>query len=93
MLLGIPATVAVSEALKQVKGGSSAWIKQNFPGCRAFSWQDGYGAFTLSKSQENAVRDYIHAQREHHRVKTFQEEYRALLHRHEIKYNERYLWD
>ena len=93
MLLGMPPTVAVSEALKRVKGGSTGWIKQNIPGCRSFGWQDGYGAFTLSKSQESEVKDYICNQRNHHRVKTFQEEYRALLDRHELKYDERYLWD
>jgi putative transposase len=51
-LLAIPPSMAVSEAVKQVKGGSSGWIKQNISGCRAFGWQDGYGAFTVSKSQE-----------------------------------------
>jgi putative transposase len=93
LLIGIPPTVAVSEALKKIKGGSSAWIKQNILGCRGFSWQDGYGAFTVSKSQEPDVRHYIGNQREHHRIKTFQEEYLGLLRRHEIKYEERYVWD
>jgi putative transposase len=93
MLLGIPPTLCLSEAVKQVKGGSSGWIKQNFPGCRGFSWQDGYGAFTVSKSQDEAVNEYIRNQQEHHRVKSFQEEYRELLRRHEIKFDERYLWD
>jgi putative transposase len=93
MLLGIPPTVAVSEALKRIKGGSSGWIKHSGAGCRGFGWQDGYGAFTVSKSQESEVRDYIRKQRHHHRIKTFLEEYRALLDRHEISYNERYLLD
>jgi len=93
LLIGIPPTVAVSEALKKIKGGSSVWIKQNIPGCRGFSWQDGYGAFTVSKSQEPEVKHYIGNQREHHRIKTFREEYLSLLRRHEIKYEERYLWD
>jgi REP element-mobilizing transposase RayT len=92
MLLGLAPSMAISEALKLVKGGSSGWIKENCPGCRAFSWQDGYGAFTVSKSQMPEVEDYIRTQGEHHRVKTFQEEYRALLQRHEIEYDERYLW-
>ena len=93
MLVAIPPTIAVSEALKQVKGASSGWIRQNVSGCRSFGWQDGYGAFTLSKSQESEVKDYIRRQREHHRIKTFQQEYRALLERHAIKYDDRYLWD
>ena len=93
ILVGIPPVLAVSEALQQIKGGSSGWIKANIPGCRAFGWQDGYGAFTVSKSQVRAVTSYIQTQREHHRKKTFKEEYRALLERHEIRYKERYLWD
>lgn len=93
MLLAIPPSMAISKALQQIKGGSSGWIKQNLSGCRGFSWQDGYGAFTVSKSQEAQVKEYISKQREHHRVKTFQEEYRALLVRHGLKYDERYLWD
>jgi putative transposase len=93
MLLGIPATISVSQAVKSIKGGSSGWIKQNIPGCRSFGWQDGYGAFSVSKSQETEVRNYIDNQREHQRVKSFQEEYLALLKRHEISFDERYVWD
>jgi REP element-mobilizing transposase RayT len=93
VLFGMPPTVSVSEALKSIKGGSSAWIKENVPGCRGFAWQDGYGAFTVSKSQISEVEAYITSQREHHRYKTFQEEYLALLERHEISYDEKYLWD
>jgi REP element-mobilizing transposase RayT len=93
ILLGIPPTLAVSEALQRIKGGSSGWIKANIPGCRGFGWQDGYGAFTVSKSQMPAIKSYIQTQNEHHRGKTFEEEYRMLLDRHEIEYNEAYLWD
>jgi putative transposase len=93
MLLGLPPMIAVSDALKRIKGGSSAWIKEILPGCLGFAWQDGYAAFTVSKSQVAEVEDYIRKQREHHRVKTFQEEYRAFLDKHQIEYDERYLWD
>ena len=93
ILLGLAPSLSVSEAVKRIKGGSSAWIKENLPGCRGFAWQDGYGAFTVSKSQMPEVAEYIRNQREHHRYKTFQEEYRAFLDRHEIAYDERYLWD
>jgi REP element-mobilizing transposase RayT len=92
MLLGLPPTLAVSDALKQIKGGSSGWIRENLPVCRGFGWQDGYGAFTVSKSQVPEVEEYLRGQREHHQVRTSQEEYRALLDRHEIEYEERYLW-
>ena len=93
MLLSIPPAISVSEALKRIKGGSSGWIKENFPGLQGFGWQDGYGAFTVSKSQIPEVEGYVRGQREHHRVKTFQEEYRALLDKHGVEYNEKYLWD
>ncbi len=93
MLLGIPPTLCVSETLKLIKGGSSGWLKENIPGCGGFCWQDGYGAFSVSKSLMGGVEDYIRNQREHHRLKRFQEEYRALLVRHGISYDERYLWD
>jgi REP element-mobilizing transposase RayT len=88
----MPTTVTVSQILKQLKGGSSGWVKDNLPCCRAFAWQDGYGAFTVSKSNMSEVQQYIRNQREHHRVHTFQEEYRALLDRHGVAYDERYLW-
>jgi putative transposase len=92
MLLAVPPSLSLSEALKRIKGGSSGWVKEAMPGCQSFGWQDGYGAFTVSKSQIPEVEDYIRNQREHHRIKSFQEEYRAFLDRHEIEYDERYLW-
>jgi REP element-mobilizing transposase RayT len=93
LLLGIPPTVAVSKAVQLIKGGSSAWLKDALPGARGFGWQDGYGAFTVSKSLVPEVENYIRHQREHHRVKTFEEEYRAVLEKHEIRFEERYLFD
>jgi len=92
LLLAIPPTLTVSKALQLLKGGSSAWIKQTFPGMRRFGWQDGYGAFTVSKSQIPQVTAYIQVQRKHHRKKTFQEEFKAFLKKHDIEYDERYLW-
>ncbi|MBN2505881.1 MAG: IS200/IS605 family transposase [Verrucomicrobia bacterium] len=93
ILLGMPPKMSVSEALKRIKGGSSGWMKANFPGCQHFAWQDGYAAFSVSKSEIPGVEDYIRNQREHHRTKTFQEEYRDFLDKHGIQYDERYLWD
>ncbi len=93
ILLGAPATLAPSKIAQLIKGGSSAWIHETFPKMRGFAWQDGYGAFTVSKSNVPDIRTYVQNQREHHRTKTFQEEYIALLQRHEIEYDERYLWD
>ena len=93
LLLGLPASLALSKALQLVKGGSSGWIKETFPEMRGFGWQDGYAAFTVSKSQIPEVEEYIRNQREHHRAKTFEEEYRAFLQRHEIDFDEQYVFD
>jgi putative transposase len=93
MLLGAPPTMAPSKIAQLVKGGSSAWIHDTFDDLTEFAWQDGYGAFTVSKSALPDVSAYIANQREHHRTRTFQEEYAALLERHGIEYDERYVWD
>ena len=93
MLLGAPATMAPAKIAQLVKGGSSAWIHAEFPQLSQFAWQDGYGAFTVSKSLVPDVKAYILDQREHHRVRSFQEEYLALLERHGIEFDERYIWD
>ena len=91
LLLGIPAVLSVSKALQLIKGGSSGWMKENLPAMGGFAWQDGYAAFTVSKSQLPEIEEYITGQREHHRIKTFEEEYRAFLDRHEIDYEEEYV--
>ena len=92
LLLGLPAALSVSKALQLIKGGSSAWMKETFPGLAGFGWQDGYAAFTVSKSQIPEVETYIRGQREHHRAKTFEDEYRAFLDKHEIDYEEEYVF-
>jgi putative transposase len=91
LVVSIPPTLAISKAVQLVKGGSSLWFHETFRRS-AFAWQDGYSAFTVSKSQLPDVVRYVERQREHHRLQTFQEEYRALLDRHGIDYDERYLW-
>lgn len=92
VVLGAPPTLAVSKAVQLLKGGSSKWIHETFPPLADFEWQQGYGAFTVSKSQIPSVIQYVLNQREHHQSSTFQQEYRALLERHEVEYDERYLW-
>lgn len=92
LALRIPQTLSVSDAVKAIKGGSSKWIHDTFPKLSGFGWQDGYGAFTVSKSRLPEVVDYIATQREHHRTRTFQEEYLGLLEKHEVEYDERYVW-
>jgi putative transposase len=92
IVVGLPPTMAPSKAVQLLKGGSSLWIHETFPELADFAWQDGYGAFTVSKSQLPDLIEYVKNQREHHRTRTFQEEYRAFLEKHGIEYDERYLW-
>ena len=87
-----PPTIAPCQIAQVLKGESSKWIHDEFPLLRRFGWQDGYGAFTVSKSNIPEVIKYIQNQREHHRQKTFQEEYLDLLRKHEIEYEERFVW-
>jgi REP element-mobilizing transposase RayT len=91
-LVTAPPTIAPFQIAQFLKGDSSKWIHEEFSALRNFGWQDGYGAFTVSKSNIPAVIQYIQNQREHHRKKTFQEEYLEFLHANNIEYDERYLW-
>ena len=92
VLASLPATMSPSEAASAMKANSSRWIHQNAPQCKAFDWQAGYGAFTVSKSAEKRVIDYIQNQEQHHRQWKFTAEFAALLEKHGISYEERYLW-
>ncbi len=92
VLTTIPKTLSVSQTLQLLKGGSSKWIHETFPRLTDFAWQDGYAAFTIGRSEIDNVIAYIENQREHHRKKTFQEEYRKFLHEHGIEFDERYVW-
>ena len=93
LLIGAPPTLAPSKIAQLVKGGSSAWIHAEFPDLQHFAWQDGYGAFTVSKSNVPQIAAYIDNQREHHRGRGFQDEYREFMKRHDIDFDERHLWD
>jgi REP element-mobilizing transposase RayT len=87
-----PPTFAPCEIAQILKGESSKWIHQEFATLRDFAWQDGYGAFTVSKSKIPDVRVYIENQREHHRKKTYKEEYLELLQLNGVNFDERYYW-
>ncbi len=87
-----PPTIAPFEIAKSLKGESSKWIHETFPDLRAFAWQDGYGAFTVSKPNVPSVVSYIQNQRTHHQTQTFQEEYLEFLKKAGVEYDERYLW-
>jgi REP element-mobilizing transposase RayT len=84
---------SLADLLEEVKRGSSKWVKTKGGIVTKFSWQNGYGAFSVGQSEVGRVRIYIEGQEEHHRKKTFQEEFRAFLKEHEIEYDERYVWD
>ncbi len=86
-------TTSLSEVVETVKTSSSKWVKTKAPQFANFRWQSGYGAFSVSQSDADAVIAYIRNQPEHHRKTTFQEEYRKFLDRYEITYDERYVWD
>jgi REP element-mobilizing transposase RayT len=92
ILLSLPSTMAISKALQLMKGGSSKWIHETFPEHRLFAWQEEYGAFSVSVSQLDKTIEYSKGQEAHHRTMTFQEEFLALLKKHRIEYDERYLW-
>ena len=87
-----PPTLAPSQIAQYLKGDSSKWMHEEFPDLRAFAWQEGYGAFTVSRSNLPEVIAYIQNQRKHHQTRTFQEEYREFLQKHGIEYDEQYMW-
>jgi len=84
---------ALKKIVEEVKKGSSKWMKTDGPKNKNFYWQNGYAAFSVSQSNAPQVREYIQNQREHHRTMTFQDELRALFDRHQIEYDERYVWE
>jgi putative transposase len=92
MLVSIPAVISVAKAVQLVKGGSSKWLHESFGALRKFAWQEGYGAFSIGASQVDEISAYIQSQEEHHRLKTYQEEYLAYLKEYGIEYDERYVW-
>jgi REP element-mobilizing transposase RayT len=89
----LPRTLSQAQFVEQIKKTSSKWMKGVDAHCRGFFWQKGYAAFSVSPSQLDAVLEYVDTQQEHHRTRTFQEEYRELLRRHGIDFDERYVWD
>ncbi len=93
VLFMLARTHAPSDVVGQLKRGSSAWLKTKGDAFAAFHWQNGYGAFSVSQSGVEEVREYIQRQHEHHRRVSFQDEFRAFLRRYEITFDERYVWD
>ncbi len=91
-LVSSPTTKTPSEIAKALKGDSSYGIRREFPGMAHFGWQDGYGVFSVSRSGLTEVADYIRTQRVHHTRLSFEEEYVAMLRKHGLDYDERYLF-
>jgi REP element-mobilizing transposase RayT len=92
LLIQLPPTLTVADCLRIVKTNSSRWFHQRWSSQKRFNWQGGYGAFSVSRSNAQKVIAYIENQEKHHQKKTFQEEYIALLKRHDLDYDERYIW-
>ena len=93
ILFNMGRTITLAQAVEDAKKSSSKWIKTQGADLTTFAWQSGYGGFSVSESNVPNVANYIRNQEEHHRVKTFQEEYREFLAKQKIQYDERYVWD
>ena len=85
--------VDITELIGDIKRDSSSWIKKQSTDYGNFYWQKGYGAFSIGQSQIETVINYIKRQKEHHKKQNFKDEYRALLKKYEIDFDERYVWD
>ena len=93
LALRVSRTITTAKLVEELKTSSSKWLKTQSPALAAFAWQRGYGAFSVGPSDLDALRHYIDTQEEHHRMRTFQAEYRAFLTKYGFEYDERYVWD
>jgi putative transposase len=93
IFIGLKPNIAISDLVSDIKANSSAFITENKWTKSEFSWQEGYGAFSYAKSQVDAVVKYVLNQAEHHKKRTFREEYLDFLQKFEIEYDEKYLFD
>jgi REP element-mobilizing transposase RayT len=91
--ISLPSTVSIADLVNALKANSTRWIRQTFPSRRCFAWQEGYAAFSVSRSDEHAVVQYIRDQDEHHKRQDFRAELLDLLGRHGIEYDLRYVFD
>ena len=93
VLCQLSRTLTIANLVEEMKTSSSKWIKEQYPRLYDFHWQAGYGAFSASQSKIAEVRRYIGGQEQHHQRLTFQDEFRKFLKRHEVEWDERYVWD
>jgi putative transposase len=91
-LLSLPGMMSFAKAVQLIKGGSSKWMHDTFSNQKRFAWQEGYGAFSVSASQVPKTIAYINNQKEHHRKKSFHEEFLELLNKHGIEFDRRYVF-
>jgi REP element-mobilizing transposase RayT len=92
LLISQSKNIALSHLMEEIKKSSSKWIKTKASSLRSFGWQDGYGAFTIGRSQVEALQRYIAAQKERHKKQSFEEELVRLLNKYGVQYDERYIW-
>jgi len=92
ILLSLPATMDVAKGVQLIKGGSSKWAHDNFRQHQKFAWQEGYGAFSVGASQLDKTIAYINEQKDHHRKRTFEEEFIEFLDKHRVEYDGRYIF-
>ena len=92
-LVSLPTTISLAKAIQLIKGNSSKWIHDTFPQYRHFEWQEGYGAFSISIGDIERTTNYIDKQAEHHKKMDFKTEFIAFLNKHEIEYDERFVFD
>jgi REP element-mobilizing transposase RayT len=92
LLLSLPSTMSVAKAAQLIKGGSSKFMNATFPKNGRFEWQEGYGAFSISASHINDTVAYVGDQPEHHKKKTFEDEFRAFLRKNGVAFDERHLF-
>jgi len=93
LLCRLSSRIAPMDLIKALKSHSSKWMKTNGTGLEKFYWQDGYGAFSVNPTEIGRVQEYIQLQHEHHRTRSFKEEYLLFLKKYKVEYDERYLWD
>lgn len=93
LLVSLGRTVSISELVGDVKRDSSKWIKEQSAKFSQFYWQEGYGAFSVGQTEDEAVIAYIENQKAHHRAKDYKTEFRGFLKKYNVEYDERYVWD
>ena len=86
LLISLPATLAIAKGVQTLKSNSSKWMHETFPRLRSFAWQEGYGAFSIGRSGMADTIAYIGNQEEHHRKRTFRDEFESILRKHDIEF-------